>query len=107
MTAVGSSRGHRWIGTRSMGVFRMGRTPHDPRVVRRGRLEDAAADHCELPDDVRESQVARAEQALALFGDEDELLGMAVDAVHRNLRRVERAMQEDGASLSRRRRPRP
>ena len=65
---------------------------HDPRPERRERLERAAHRHDDVPEEILENQVARADEALDLFGDEDEMVTTAIDALDKNLAIVERAL---------------
>lgn len=75
------------------------RRQQEPGSGRHERLESAAACHDELPDDIRESQVAKVEEALDLLGDEDEMVSTAVEALDRNLTTVGEAIS-DGADLA-------
>lgn len=76
--------------------------PSDPppaRSERRERLYRTAARHPELPEDVIEKHVVKADDALELLGPDEELVETAEDALDRNLETVERAI-DDGAGTS-------
>lgn len=64
---------------------------------RRERLQRTADQHQGLPEEVIDQQVAKADEALELLGDEEELVEIAEDALDRNLETVERAIG-DGAA---------
>lgn len=75
----------------------------DSRPDRRDRLERAAARHDDVPGEIVENQVTRADAALELLGDEDEMVvGTAIDALEKNLDTVERALRTGSASAAHR-----
>ena len=66
---------------------------------RRKRLHRTADRHEGVPDELIDQQVAKADEALELLGDEEELVETAEDALDRNLDTVERALG-DGAETA-------
>lgn len=79
----------------------------DPRPERRERLERAAHRHDHVPEEILESQVAKADEALELLGDEDEMVTTAIDALDKNLDSVEKALHKGAAPAAAHDPPRP
>lgn len=72
--------------------------PHaDAARRRREALERAAAHHPDLPDDVVDTQVAKADFGAEILGGDAELTETAVVALEHNLERYESAV-DDGAT---------
>lgn len=70
---------------------------HEAARRRREALERAAAKHPDLPDDVVDTQVGKADFGAALLGGDPELTETAVVALEHNLERYESAV-DDGAT---------
>jgi len=64
----------------------------DVRRNRRERLERAAAQHEDLPDDLVEAQIAKVDEAVDLLGGDPELNEAAEAAVEKNLESLRDAL---------------
>jgi len=65
----------------------------DARCDRRERMERAAREHQDLPDELVEAQIAKVDEAVDLLGGDAELNDAAEAAVEKNLESLRDALE--------------